>query len=86
MRSSNARARRVRTLDRWTAGARDHAPDSKAVWASSTVRWTSSELAASTLRELAFASYRAERGILTYVQMCKPVAGFVTESLERERE
>jgi len=49
-RSSNACARRVRTFDRWTAGARDHAPDSNAAWASATARWTSSELAVSTLQ------------------------------------
>ena len=48
-RSSRARARRLRTLDRWRAGARDHTPDSKALWASTTVRFTSSELAALTL-------------------------------------
>jgi len=33
-----------------------------------------------------FASYLTEQGVLTYVQMCKPVAGFVTASLERGRE
>jgi hypothetical protein len=97
-RSSNACARRVRTFDRWTAGARDHAPDSNAAWASATACWTSSELAVSTLQapgdhgtggdrvgncEHFFASIDPERGraLFAYVQMCRPVAGFVTESL-----
>jgi hypothetical protein len=48
-RSSKARARRVRTLDRWMAGARDHMPDWKTACASTIVRSMSSELAASTL-------------------------------------
>ena len=47
--SSSARARRVKTLDRWRAGARDQTPDSKTEWAPSTTCLTSSEQAASTL-------------------------------------
>lgn len=91
-RSSNARARRARTFERWMAGARDHTPDSKAAWASTTARSTSSELAASTLHgsqqkictpETSLASLpigEAPRHS-TYVQMCRPVAGFVTGNL-----
>jgi hypothetical protein len=82
MRSSKARARCVRTLDRCMAGARDHAPDLKAAWASVTVRWTSSELAASTLHELVSLVILIDRDVRTYVQICKPVAGFVTENLK----
>lgn len=50
--SSSARARRVRTLDRWRAGERDQTPDSKTEWAPSTACWTSSGPAASTLHNL----------------------------------
>ena len=75
------------------AGARDHTPDSKAACASTTARWTSSELAASTLQEVSYVGGAGVRGIVnifaslsnegvpTNVQMCNPVAGFVTENL-----
>jgi hypothetical protein len=65
-RSSRARARRVRTLDRWWAEARDHTPDSKAPWASITVRLTSSELAASTLARVVVISARGREHSLSY--------------------
>ena len=86
--SSSARARRVRTLDRWRTGARDHTPDSKAAWASIIVRLMSSGFAASTLsagvsqcRGRQHAPYCRELCVFTHVQMCKPVAGFVMANL-----